>query len=585
MLHESIKCKEKYHENEVVQYYCQDCNVCICQKCSILIHNRHAMVDIQQAVEEQKMEMKQVFARVKERMAIVNKQIIEQTELMSKSEKEICAAEKKVTEISEEIIRIAREHETAAKTKLEEIKASQQIIYAKKLEEFQVYADQLRNSVECGEDIVQKKVGLKILQAGNTVVARCEELLTSKDIEIFNPQPVIYRVNAESLNTVRHLVPGQVIASYTDPSKSAAEGNGLQEAEIGAEIGFTVTTRDSEGKLFYDEEDRVTVKIRSPKGEDGEIKPKHYQNGHYTVRYEPKSIGLHEIVVEVNGKPLTGSPWRVQVTAHQYKTLRSFGSHGKGPAEFVGPGSIAVSERTGNIAIADYVNKRVQLFDSKWKYLRAIGDKGPGAERIGYPGSVAFTASGDVVVIHNKTDQPSEMFLFTERGQFIKDTGQYLINPQSVSIRSDGHMIVCDLGDKSVKVLTPDGSGLKQSFNAPDCDTLPTHAVYHEDKFFVSYVSANCVKVFNKRGELQYDIGREGSGDVQLNRPVGLTIDRCNNLIVCDTGKSRVRVFSLDGTLVNSFSEGMDYPRFVAVTKDSKLLISDFLKHVIRVFQ
>ena len=232
MLHESIKCKEKYHENEVVQYYCQDCNVCICQKCSILIHTQHAMVDIQQAVEEQKMEMKQVFARVKERMAIVNKQIIEQTELMSKSEKDICAVEKEVTEISEQIIRIAREHETAA-----------------------------------------------------------------------------------------------------------------------------------------------------------------------------------------------------------------------------------------------------------------------------------------------------------------------------------------------------------------NCDTFPSHAVYHEDKFFVSYVMANCVKVFNKRGELQYDIGREGSGDVQLNHPVGLTIDRCNNLIVCDTGKSRLLVFSLDGTLVNSFSEGMDYPRFVAVTKDSKLLISDFRKHVIRVFQ
>ena len=543
------------------------------------------MVDIQQAVEEQKMEMKQVFTRVKERMAIVNKQIIEQTELMSKSEKDICAAEKEVTEISEEIIRIAREHETAAKTKLEEIKASQQIIYAKKLEEFQVYADQLRNSVECGEDIVQKKVGLEILQAGNTVIARCEELLTSKDIEIFNPQPVMYLVNAESINTVRHLVPGQVIASYTDPSKSAAEGNGLQEAEIGAEIGFTVTTRDSEGKLFYDEEDRVTVKIRSPKGEDGEIKPKHFQNGLYTVHYEPKSIGLHEIVVEVNGKPLTGSPWRVQVTAHQYKTLRSFGSYGKGPAEFIGSGSIAVSERTGNIAIADVVNKRVQLFDSKWKYLRAIGDKGPVAERIAYPKSVAFTASGDVVVIHNETGQLGEMFLFTEHGQFIKHTGQYLIDPKSVSIRSDDHMIVCDSGDKSVKVLTPDGWGLKQSFNALDCDTLPIHAVYHEDKFFVSYVMADCVKVFNKRGEFQYDIGREGSGDVQLNRPVGLTIDRCNNLIVCDTGKSRVRVFSLDGTLVNSFSEGMGDPRFVAVTKDSKLLISDLRKHVIRVFQ
>ena len=77
-----------------------------------------------------------------------------------------------------------------------------------------------------------------------------------------------------------------------------------------------------------------------------------------------------------------------------------------------------------------------------------------------------------------------------------------------MSIRSDGHMIVCDRGDNSVKVLIPDGIGLVQSFNAPDCDTFPSYAVYHEDKFFVSYVSANCVKVSKKGGELQYEIGR-----------------------------------------------------------------------------
>ena len=51
--------------------------------------------------------------------------------------------------------------------------------------------------------------------------------------------------NEEVLTIVRDL-----IASYTDPSKSTAEGNGLQEAEIGAETDFNVTTRDSEGSWF-----------------------------------------------------------------------------------------------------------------------------------------------------------------------------------------------------------------------------------------------------------------------------------------------------------------------------------------------
>ena len=41
---------------------------------------------------------------------------------MKKSEEEICAAEEKVTKTVQEIIRVAKEHETAVKTKLAEMK-------------------------------------------------------------------------------------------------------------------------------------------------------------------------------------------------------------------------------------------------------------------------------------------------------------------------------------------------------------------------------------------------------------------------------------------------------------------------------
>ena len=109
------------------------------------------------------------------------------------------------------------------------------------------------------------------------------------------------------------------------------EGNGLKEAEMGNETDLTVITRDSDGNQRYNEEDRVTVKIRLPKGQNEEMKIEDLQNGKYAVRYKPKSVGLHDIDVEVNGKPLTGSPWRVLVTGHQYKALHSFGSPGEGP--------------------------------------------------------------------------------------------------------------------------------------------------------------------------------------------------------------------------------------------------------------
>ena len=487
LMHRPAMCAKKYHENEPLDYYCQDCSVCICHKCSIVSHNRHSLVDLQEAAEEQKMQMTQVFARVKEKLVIVESKISEQTELMKKSEEEICAAEEKVTKTVQEIIRVAKEHETAVKTKMAEIRATQQRNYAAKIGNVQLFAAQLKSSIECGEGIVQRSIGPEILQAGHAVLGRCEELLTTQDIEVCTPQHVVYCVNVEAMNTVRGLVPGQVFETNTDPSQSSAEGRGLIEALANNETNFTVTTRDSKGTQWYNEQDQLTVIVRSQKEEEEETKIDDCKNGSYVVRYKPKSVGLREISVEVNGQPLSGSPWRVQATGHQYKAIHSFRSHVTGPEQFGGPGSIAVNERTGKIAIAEYRNRRVHLFDRECKYLRTIGDKGLDSERIKFPLSVEFTTSDEVIVIHEEPFKPSKMFLFTEHGDFIKVISQRLINPSSVSVRDDGHMILCDSGDKLVKVLSPDGTGLVQSFKGPHSLDYPTSAVYHENNF-LSYI-------------------------------------------------------------------------------------------------
>ena len=89
--------------------------------------------------------------------------------------------------------------------------------------------------------------------------------------------------------------------------------------------------------------------------------------------------------------------------------------------------------------------------------------------------------------------QRSKISLFTEHGDFIKVISQHLIDPRSISVRDDGHLIVCDRGDNSVKVLSPDGTGLAQSFREPHDFSNSAPAVYHEDKFFVSCNSHNYV--------------------------------------------------------------------------------------------
>ena len=74
-----------------------------------------------------------------------------------------------------------------------------------------------------------------------------------------------------------------------------------------------------------------------------------------------------------------------------------------------------------------------------------------------------------------------------------------LIKPNDITIACDGHMQLCDCDKKTVKVLSPDGTVILQSFIASNCDKSPSSALGHKDMFFVSM--ANYVKVFNNEWE------------------------------------------------------------------------------------
>ena len=381
------------------------------------------------------------------------------------------------------------------------------------------------------------------------------------------------------------------IVSYnTDHSNSQAEGKGLKEVDQGVETNFTVTTRDSEGKQFYSEREKVTVTISSPTGEE-EVQITDCKDGNYAVHYKPKSVGRHDVAIEINGWPLTGSPWRVDVKPHQYKVVKTCGSRGKRDGEFEQPDSIAKNEKTGYIAVADHDNKRVQLFDENLKYLRTIGG-GTGSQtgvavKIGRPTLVEFLRNGDMIVIHYDNNKKRKMSVITDDGQFIEQFSKHLIRPSAVFVKTDddGHVIVCDPGDRKIKVLSSDGAELLQSFIAQVSNSGPGCVFYHHDMFFVSHPFTHCVKVFNKEGVFLYNIGSEGSGKGQFKRPLGLVVDAFDNLIVCDGGNSRIQMFTLDGKFLTSFGQEIQAPWAATVCKNGDLLVTDNAQDSVFVFR
>ncbi|XP_068670382.1 E3 ubiquitin-protein ligase TRIM71-like [Montipora foliosa] len=573
LIHRPVMCSQQYHEDQPLEFYCEDCKVLICHKCTVVSHDRHSKTDTQKAAQEQKMQMSDAVAKVKAEMVRYDIEIKKQTDLRNKNKVEILNEEKKMTDTVEKLIGDLREHERKMKDKFREIYEAEQKHHATRLENFELVATQLKSCFERCQSILDRNFSVEILQTNHAILGRCNELLNVRKPDLYMSPHVHYLVE-KKLDLI-----DRVVVTKTDPSKCLAEGQDSKEVKERKETYFVIVTKDSEEFQCYQQDDKIKVNVLTPEGDQLKTDIKDTKEGKYTVTYTPQDAGQHRVEILVNGQPLTGSPLIVQVHQHQYEFAFQFGSKGKGQAEFDVIQDIDVCDKTGTIAVADGGNNRIQLFSSEGKFRSEI-------KLNGEPYSLAFTDSGDLLTLVPKSD--NKLRLFNEEGHFIKHINdKHLDKPFRLSIASDGRIILTDVSDKKIKVLSPDGNVLLQSFSAPDCDEFPFYAIYHQDKFFVCYYYANCVKVFEKTGVYLHDIGCKGSSDGQFNRPVGLVIDEYNRLIVCDVDNHRLQLFTLSGKFVSEidghyFKNGL--PSTVAINSGGSLIVVDVGRRRISVF-
>ena len=586
LIHRPVMCTQKYHENESLEYFCKDCNTCVCMKCGFVSHSRHTMLDIQQAAEERKVQITKAVDEAKAEIVVVERKMKRQMEFMKKSTDEMFASQNKVRAIVDELVQILREHEAAVKARLIQINEAQQRDHETRTEEFRLTVSRLNGFVKRGNAILHRNIPSEIIRTELTVTSRLGELSKAARVMILQPLHFSYVTN-EKLEKYRTILknsgPGKVIASFTDSAQSLAgcETKVLDTIKPCSGVVFKLTTRDSDGNQIYNKEDNVTVSIHPPSEVEEEKIIQNFKDGNYSISVYPKLVGDHDIRIEVNGIPLTR---KVKIAPHKYKrSQQEFDLRGK--ANFNFPCSIAQSEKTENIAVANYNSKKVLLFDAGFKYLRTVVNLSKKQK----PRCVAFSKGNDLIVVSEDSSRQGEVLskvsVYTEDGKFVKHISEDLVNPCSVSVRSDGKIIVCDSGDLCIKLLSADGAILLKSFRLENYDAFPWFAVYHRKKYFVSYRMGPCVKVFNEQGEYLRDFG-------QFHSPAGLAIDKFNNLVVCnavqsDEVRSSVKVLTMSGKVVQDlgFQSMSSMPCSVAVTQNGDVLVSDVEKHAIYIFR
>ena len=568
----SSVCREKFHENELLSSFCTQCKVCICDKCKQTRHNQHNTVSIHQAAEQHKVDIEEIVQEMKREIAVYKEQMKRIDESLRRGRQRIAAARNEAMTSVEELMRLLQEHEKAVLTSLDVIEGKAQREHATQREHFQISMNQLQTHVDWFKDILQRKKSVEILQA-HAVIGQCRGVLNAEKKNIYKPSHVRYEINKELVGDVRSAVSsmGQVVVSNTDPLQSLAEGTGLKVGEVGREAKITLMTNDFDGNQCYDENDRIDVTVQTPSSKRLSYMIEPGKNCEYSVSYTPDCVGQHEVLIAVNDEPLTGSPWSVYVT-HRYKYSFSIGLHAREQGQFFRPISIAIDNKSGNVAVAD--ENRVQIYSLEGTYLRDVAKN-----RLSSPTSVAFTKSSELIVVSSNM-----IFCFDQSYRFVKTiTNTHLKAPRPLTIAGDGRLVVCDWGDHTVKVLSSDGSQLLLTIRE-SANSLPRHAVCHQKMIFVSCYLAGIVKVFSEKdGVFLYSIGVSN-----LSTPVGLEVDMFDNLVVCDRDNARLQIFTLDGKFLNTVKgqhNGLSEPYSIAVSSASQLFVTDYSKHCVHVFQ
>lgn len=154
--------------------------------------------------------------------------------------------------------------------------------------------------------------------------------------------------------------------------------------------------------------------------------------------------------------------------------------------------------------------------------------------------------------------------------------------PNCIRTDDNNNIYVGEVGDYSRKLRCFDGD-LKEQFvikQAGGYDFLGVNYVSvdaHNKQLLITDSDLNAVHVYTDKGDYKFSMSESGADVGQFTYPTGTAVDSKGNILVCDTGNSRVQVFDKEGKFICMFGNKDTFvsPMDIHVTKNDEVVVVD----------
>ncbi|XP_078585759.1 E3 ubiquitin-protein ligase TRIM32-like [Branchiostoma floridae x Branchiostoma japonicum] len=276
------------------------------------------------------------------------------------------------------------------------------------------------------------------------------------------------------------------------------------------------------------------------------------------------------------------------------------GLSGSGTGQFNCPSGVTVSDE-GEIFVADFENRRIQVFTLQGTFVRQFPTVGSGKEmmrpcdvaaldREGNLWVVGGTESAEFAALYSKQGRQLRKFdlqktgLKWHRGVAVDTRRSHILITQTTGDGDNRHGEVLIYRQDGTLVRTVEGKWMNFLWRRQGMRYPRYITVDGEGNFLVSDQNNHCIFVFKEDGRFLFQFGGEGSGEGQLYNPRGICTDRAGNIIVADWLNRRVEMFDKTGRFLKHITTDMKWPLAVAMAKQGQLVVTEDINDTVSIF-